>query len=147
MIYGDRKVPTTPDTGVDYRPGDVPTYKSIPSQGMTTEDNKNGVGMRLEGLGLNECNTTLRTSGFRWDEKGYYLNTLLNGTNIGFAKDGNIAIGNAESLKETNDGIISEYLSIYSNRENAFLRKICVCSWITKSNTNPTEMQIANRIY
>ncbi|MGL5676412.1 MAG: stalk domain-containing protein [Cellulosilyticaceae bacterium] len=144
MIYGD-KAPTTPEGGADYRPGDVPTYKPIPGQGMTTEENKHVIGMTKDELGLNEWNTTLRTPGSTWDEERYYLNKLLGGAGVGFAKNGDLAIGDAESLKDTAKGAANGFVSIYPNRENTSLRDIDIRGWITKSNTNPTEMQIAKQ--
>ncbi|MGL5677306.1 MAG: copper amine oxidase N-terminal domain-containing protein [Cellulosilyticaceae bacterium] len=142
MIYGDKAL-TTPEGDADYRPGDVPTYDKIPGQGMVSEETKYFVGMTPDRIGLNNNNTILRTPGSTWDEERYYLNTLLGKSGVGFAKNGDLAIGTAESLKDTAKGAANGFVSIYPNRENTSLRDIDIRGWITKSNTNPTEMQIA----
>ncbi|MGL5674853.1 MAG: stalk domain-containing protein [Cellulosilyticaceae bacterium] len=142
MIYGD-KAPTTPEGDADYRPGDVPTYDKIPGQGMVSEETKHVVGTTPDRIGLNNNNTTLRTPGSTWEEERYYLNTLLGKIGIGFAKNGDIAIGNAESLKDTPKGAANDIVSIYPNRENTSLRDIDIRGWITNSVKNPTPTGIA----
>lgn len=151
FIYGSKAettpsnptTPTTPSSDM-YRPEDAPTYKPIPGVGMVTEENKNLIRELKEQIGLNEWNTTVRPVGSNFEQERTYLNTIIGNLGYGFAKDGEMMIGNVNSLKNQETGVPGQTLSIYKSSEGTNAREVVIRGWLTKKVTSPTNTQVGN---
>lgn len=150
FIYGGKAsttpttptIPTTPSSEL-YRPEDAQSYKPIPGvTPMVTEANKHTIMDNSQYIGLNEWNTTVRPVGSNFEQERTYLNTIVGGAGYGFAQDGEMMIGDVDSLKDQETGVTGQSISIYKSNEGTNARELCIRGWLTKKVTSPSNSQV-----
>jgi len=127
------------EVGVEYRPGDTPTYKWPETQYGYNETTKHWVDS--QSVGSNLDNTKTREPGTMIIKDLEYLNTLVGRFGYGFAGDGQLTIGNDKTHLHTQRGNSETSVAI-GRSTTTDARSVGISGWIPKSNTDPAESHI-----
>lgn len=123
----------------NYRPLDVPIYGYSSSNKAKHPETVHWV--EWDKLGSNTINTTKRAAGTEFNQDLEYLNSLVGRFGYGFAKDGQLQIGDDQTHIHTSRGSSDTYVAIGHGPGREY-RSVAIRAWITKGNPNPGQSSI-----
>lgn len=96
-------------------------------------------------IGANSNNNVTRQTGTSWEEeRSYFNNKLLYKSGWGLAKDGQMALGTTESIKNETIGGSKTPVAIFEI-SNGSKRHVVIRGWVYSTTTNASEMAVVGQ--